>query len=47
MANLFQSIREGRHRLEFVTPDSFTEPYDMRLSYQASRDISFAISIRW
>jgi hypothetical protein len=21
MANLFQSIRAGRHRLEFVTPD--------------------------
>jgi predicted nucleic acid-binding protein len=41
MANLFQSIRAGRHRLEFVTPDQFHRAYDLRLRYHDKPDISF------
>jgi len=41
MDNLLQSIRSGRHRLEFVTPDQFHRAYDLRLRYQDKPDISF------
>jgi len=41
MANLFQSIRARRHRLEFVTPDQFHRAYDLRLRYHDKPDISF------
>lgn len=42
MANLFQSIRAGRHRLEFVTPDQFHRAYDLRLRFHDKPDVSFA-----
>jgi predicted nucleic acid-binding protein len=40
MTNLFQSVRAGRHRLEYVTPDQFHRAYDLRLRYHDKPDIS-------
>lgn len=41
MEKLFQSVRAGRHRLEFVTPVQFHRAYDLRLRYHDKPDISF------
>ncbi len=39
--NLFQSVQEGRLRLEFVSPAQFHRAYALRIRYHDKPDISF------